>query len=317
MTGVDQSQLGASISRAEFLSPKIKIRVGCWNVRTMYQTGKLAQIVKEMDRYRMDIIGISEARWVGSGMMKERSGHTVIHSGRKIGLVCPWARRGLKQLYFETFHTPAMYLALAPVLSLNASGRKEGIVLESGYGVSHAVPVRDGFAIPNNILRLDLGGSGLTDHLMKMLAERGYSFPTTIMERRMARDMKEKLCYAALDFEKEMRTAASSSSLERSYTLPDNNVIAISNERFRCPEALFQPSMTKTGSSGSTGSTGIHQLTYNSIIKYDEDIQANMFANIVLTGGSSMFPGIRLLPKVLVKKALNAIRSARFLPKKC
>ncbi|XP_078348483.1 actin, cytoplasmic-like [Oculina patagonica] len=185
-----------------------------------------------------------------------------------------------------------MYLALAPVLSLNASGRKEGIVLESGYGVSHAVPVRDGFAIPNNILRLDLGGSGLTDHLMKMLAERGYSFPTTIMERRMARDMKEKLCYAALDFEKEMRTAASSSSLERSYTLPDNNVIAISNERFRCPEALFQPSMTKTGSSGSTGSTGIHQLTYNSIIKYDEDIQANMFANIVLTGGSSILPGI-------------------------
>ena len=193
---------------------------------------------------------------------------------------------------FETFHIPAMYLALAPVLSLYASGRKDGIVLESGYGVSHAVPVHNGFAIPKNFLRLDLAGSGLTDHLTKILAERGYSFPTTTIERKIVRDIKEKLCYVALDFEKEMSTAASSSSLEKSYELPDSQFVTISNERFRCPEALFQPSMAETGSSGSTGSTGIHQLTYNSIMKCDEGIRTDMFANIVLAGGSSMFPGI-------------------------
>ena len=193
---------------------------------------------------------------------------------------------------FETFHTPAMYLALAPVLSLYASGRKDGVVLESGYGVSHAVPVKDGFAIPQNVLRLDLAGSGLTDYLTKILAERGYSFPTVMMEHRIVRDIKEKLCYVALDYEQEMSTATSGSSLEKSYELPDSQFVTISNERFRCPEALFQPSMAETGSSGSTGSVGIHQLTYSSIMKCDEDIRTNMFANVVLTGGSTMFPGI-------------------------
>ena len=186
---------------------------------------------------------------------------------------------------FETFHIPTMYLALAPVLSLYASGRKDGIVLQSGYGVSHAVPVREGFAIPQNALRLDLAGRNLTDYLKKILTDRG----TTLAERRIVRDIKEKLCYVALDFEKEMSTAASSSSLQMSYELPDGQSVTLGDERFRCPEALFQPSMADTSLSGSTG---IHQLTFNSIMKCDEDFRKEMFANIVLSGGSTMFKGV-------------------------
>ena len=194
-------------------------------------------------------------------------------------------REKMTQILFETFNVPTFYVSIQAVLSLYASGRTTGIVLDSGDGVTHTVPIYEGYNLPHAIMRIDLAGRDMTDYLVKLLSEVGQSFASSA-EREIVRDIKEKLCYVALDFEAEMKTYAESSAMDKTYELPDGNTVTVGNQRFRCPEALFQP--MKLGKEFA----GVHELTFQSIMKCDVDVRKDLYGNIVLSGGTTMFPGI-------------------------
>ncbi|XP_037080610.1 actin-85C-like [Pollicipes pollicipes] len=186
----------------------------------------------------------------------------------------------MMQIFFEKFNTPAFYVGVQAVLSLYASGRTTGVVIDTGDGVSHTVPIYEGFCMPHGIMRLNLAGRDITDYFCRLMTEQGTSLTTTA-EKEIARDIKEKLCYVAVDFDAEM---GSKESVE--YELPDGNKVVVANQRFRAPEALFQPALT------GMEADGIAQLTYASIMKTDIDVRKDLYENIVLSGGSSMFNGL-------------------------
>ncbi|XP_007573220.1 actin, clone 302-like [Poecilia formosa] len=190
----------------------------------------------------------------------------------------------MTQVMFEAFSPPALYLAMQPVLSMYSSGRTTGMVMESGDGCSHAVPVYEGYALPQAVLRLNLGGADLTDYLLKLLDSRGLSF-SAAGQREIVTDMKEKLCFVAQYFDQQVKTAASSSTLDKTYQLPDGREVSIGEERIRCPEALFKPELIDMDSSG------VHQTVHSSIMKCELDVRKNLFSTILLSGGSTLFPG--------------------------
>jgi len=195
-------------------------------------------------------------------------------------------REKITQIMFESFSVPGLYVAIQAILSLYASGRTTGIVLDSGDGVTHTVPVFEGFSLVHSIERLDLAGRDLTTYMVRILRERLPINLDNSSGREIVRTMKENTCFVSQNYQKDLSNAEASVDLPQDYELPDGKVVSIASERFRVPEVLFNPGMI------GKEAPGIHQLIQDSISKSDIDLRRALYENIVLSGGTTMFTGL-------------------------
>ncbi|KAL9000865.1 MAG: hypothetical protein Q9169_000620 [Polycauliona sp. 2 TL-2023] len=221
-------------------------------------------------------------------------------------------RETAAQLLFETFNVPALYTSIQAVLSLYASGRTTGVVLDAGDGVSHAVPVYEGFAMPNSIRRIDVAGRDVTEHMQMLFRKSGAVFHTSA-EKEVVRIIKEKTCYVAPDPKKEDREWTQHNGRPEGkvleYALPDGQKIKVGSERWKAPEILFDPEII------GLEYPGIHQIVVDAINRTDMDLRISLFGNIVLSGGSTLCKGFgdRLLHEVQ-RLAVKDMRIKIFAP---
>eukprot|EP01069_Polyplicarium_translucidae_P001470 Polyplicarium_translucidae@DN1675_c0_g1_i1.p1 len=204
-------------------------------------------------------------------------------------------RERAAEVFFETFSCPALFVSVQAILALYSSGRTTGVVLDSGDGVTHAVPVYEGFALSHAICRSDIAGRDVTQCLAMQLRRAGHVFSTTA-EFEAVKSIKETACYVSFNPQKEelQEHDKAGSATGFPYQLPDGTSLMVGAERFRAPEVLFLP--LTIGSEYP----GIHEMLVASITKADLDLRKTLYSQIVLSGGSTMFSGFgdRLLNEV-------------------
>jgi len=194
-------------------------------------------------------------------------------------------REKMIEVMFEKYGFDSAYIAIQAVLTLYAQGLLTGVVVDSGDGVTHICPVYEGFALPHLTKRLDIAGRDVTRYLIKLLLLRGYAFNHTA-DFETVRLMKEKLCYVGYDIATEQKLAQETTFLVEPYTLPDGRVIKVGGERFEASEALFQPHLI------NVEGQGIAELVFTAIQSGEMDMRADLYKHIVLSGGSTMYPGL-------------------------
>ncbi|VDN11792.1 unnamed protein product [Dibothriocephalus latus] len=194
-------------------------------------------------------------------------------------------RKKMYSVMFEKYGFNAVHIAIQATLTLYAQGLMTGVVVDSGDGVTHICPVYSGHTMTHLTKRLDVAGRDITRYLIKLLLLRGYAFNQTA-DFETIRQMKEKLCYVAYDLQQEQSLALDTTVLVKKYTLPDGRVIKVGGEQFGAPEALFQPNLI------DNESPGISEMLFSTIQSAPIDTRAEFYKYIVLSGGSTMYPGL-------------------------
>ncbi|KAK9467023.1 actin family [Lipomyces arxii] len=229
-------------------------------------------------------------------------------TGRKILLTEPPMnplsnREKMVDTMFEKYNFGGVYVAIQAVLALYAQGLSSGVVVDSGDGVTHIVPVYESVVLNHLTRRLDVAGRDVTRQLINLLLRRGYAFNRTA-DFETVRQIKEKLCYVSYDLELDAKLAEETTVLVESYTLPDGRTIKIGSERFEAPECLFQPYLV------DVEQPGLAELLFNTVQSADVDIRSSLYRAVILSGGSSMYPGLpsrleKELKQLWLTKVLN------------
>ncbi|XP_066583883.1 actin-related protein 2 isoform X1 [Prorops nasuta] len=194
-------------------------------------------------------------------------------------------REKMVEVMFEKYGFCGVYVAIQAVLTLYAQGLISGVVVDSGDGVTHICPVFEEYALSHLTKRIDIAGRDITMYLIKLLLLRGYAFNHSA-DFETVRMLKEKLCYVGYNIEMEEKLALETTVLVESYTLPDGRVIKVGGERFAAPEALFQPRLI------NVEAQGIAEAVFSTIQAADIDMRTELYKHIVLSGGSTMYPGL-------------------------
>ncbi|KAM1009176.1 hypothetical protein ACFX13_045479 [Malus domestica] len=204
-------------------------------------------------------------------------------------------REKMVETMFEKYNFAGVFIQIQAVLTLYAQGLLTGLVIDCGDGVTHVVPVVDGYSFPHLTKRMNVAGRHITSYLVDLLSRRGYSMNRTA-DFETVREIKEKLCYISYDYKREYQLGLETTILVKNYTLPDGRVIKVGTERFQAPEALFTPELI------DVEGDGMADMVFRCIQEMDIDNRMMLYQHIVLSGGSTMYPG---LPSRLEKEILD------------